>query len=180
MKITELGIRFIIPVLTVIAGCQPEQFEAAVGPRSEQIDEIRDNTQLSGQEKRDALSALGLDPVLINATLSGERTANQYGGTLRTAFEKVTTAGRLTELTPDEIQLYSDAVDNQNNTSVGLTDARARAVQKFLTDNGLSDLSLLEEYVTDKGNEIPGDIPADFLKNAFVEFDHDDLIPVLP
>lgn len=161
-------------------GCTPQTFPESVGVTSGAIDAIRDNTELTGTQKREALAAAGLDPVLINAVLKNDRTSNQFGGTLRTAFDKVTTSGRLDELTPDEMQLYSDAVESELGTSNGLTDVSAQAIVKLLTDNNLTSLDSLKTFIDDPANEIPADIPNDFLKNVLVEFNHDLLIPKLP
>src|ERR1041384_4882384 len=93
-------------IIACIAGC-PEQRTNAVADLPS-VNRVLGNTHLNAQQKRAALSDLGLSSDAINALLRDERTANQGGGDLRSAFNKVN-RGQLDELTPDEVQIYGDA-----------------------------------------------------------------------
>ena len=90
-----------------VYGCPPEDYPALVPATLQQIDPIVNSTTLTPQQQRVQLEALGVVPETINSLLRNERTGNQYGGDLRTAYTKVTLPNFVL-LTPDEVQIYGD------------------------------------------------------------------------
>lgn len=160
--------------------CDSEVFENSLTPRLASVVEVRDSTALSGQEKRAALAGMGLDPLTINAILRGVRTANQFGGTLRTSFEKVS-GDRLSELTPDEVQLYSDAaVDVDGTINYSITDPQADAAVQLFDQYGIESRDALAALLGDPAAPPPNGLPDGFLNDVFVAFDPTRLASVLP
>ena len=70
------------------SGCGQQDFPSALGLSIGQINIIL-NSDLSAEEKRDALAAFDIDPVTLNGLLNDERLANQFGGSLASAIGKV-------------------------------------------------------------------------------------------
>lgn len=166
--------------LFLLTGCPPENFPAAIPFEQNDVNVILNNGELEAQEQRDALLELGLSPNSINGLLSSVRTGNQFGGTLTTALEKVR-ASRFTTLTPDEVQLYSDAAEEVDTTlSFTLSDVAALAVTDLFAAEGLNSAEDVLTFVDDPGNEVPSVIPEDFLQDVFVEFDPNSIVTLLP
>jgi len=99
------------------------------------------------------LHLFGIATVLILVTLTGcfsmpwTRTGNQGGGSLVTAVAKLT-SGKLGVLTPDEIQILTDAVRRLADVDVPpVTDEQAAAVVKFLDDNNVETVEDLEALI---------------------------------
>jgi hypothetical protein len=136
---------------------------------------------LSAQEKRDRLGELGLDPLTINGLLQSERTGNQFGGTLRTAYEKMS-APRFSDMTPDELQIYTDAARAAGAAgfSINLTDEQAQALRDLLVAERLNSSADVEAFVGDPGKEIPPVLPADALTQIFINLDPDTVLQQLP
>jgi hypothetical protein len=158
----------------VLGGCGQTNFPADLNTNLEQVEEIRDSDDLLPQQKRDELESLGLTPVQINGILRDERLANQFGGTLETAIQKVMSQ-TLSQLTPDEVQAYGDAT--------GITeysDSQAQAIADFFADNGISTAESLETLLDDATTEIPTEIDEDNLRAIFVDTVPDDLLDQLP
>ena len=151
--------------ITLAAGCGQTEYPAALNATLEQVDQIRDPNDdvLTPPEKRDALAAYGIDPVTINGLLQGERLANQFGGDLSSAYEKVAN-DRLPDLTPDELQYYADATDT---TTYG--DAEAQAIVDFFVANEINSLSDVEDFITDPTKVLPSDIDETNLRSVFVD-----------
>ena len=103
-------------LLVLIGACEVPLLDA-LNPTLGQVASIRDNNDLTAQEKRTALENLGLTPIVINGILGSERTGNQFGGDLRTAYNKVT-AEQFNELTPDEVQIFADEASEVDDFSV--------------------------------------------------------------
>jgi hypothetical protein len=159
-------------VLYIFACDGPRVFENELGVRVATVNDIRDS-DLSASEKRARLREYGIDDLTINAILRGERTGNQYGGTRVSAVTKVR-EGRLDEMTPDEIQIYSDAVDDLNGSdeiTFVLSDEEALAVADLFGDNSLQSRTELADFLDDPGNSVSPTIPEDFLQTAFVDTD---------
>jgi hypothetical protein len=165
----------------LLAGCHASMVDA-LPPQSDAVDRIRNDSTLTPQQQRTELEKLGISPLVINALLISERTANQFGGDLRTAYDKVT-GGQLGELTPDEVQIFGDEASVVDTTlSFSLADAEAQAIVTFFQDNGIATKSELLNLLDDPAQAvlISRVIPDNALRNLFVDFDTDLLIPVLP
>lgn len=172
-----------VVVLVIAAGCETPLLESiGVGPRLDEINDIRTNDSLSAQEKRAALADMGFSPIMINTLLDSTREANQFGGDLRTAYEKVV-AGQFDQMTPDEVQLFGDgATEVGDDLDYELTDAEAQAVVTFFEDNEISSKDELLDFMDVSANVllIPSTIPEGALTDLFVDFDPELLIPILP
>lgn len=164
------------------AGCvNPEEFASAVPTTLKDIDRIVNDQGLTVQEKRQQLADLGVSESTINALLRAERTGNQFGGDLRTAWEKVT-GDVLTAMTPDEIQIYGDgasAVDAADDLTVEFTDDEASSVATFFDDFGIGSTEQLASFL-DQGGEPTGLVDPNVYRALFVDFDPNTLAPSLP
>jgi hypothetical protein len=160
--------------MLLAAGCGQTEFPAGLDATLEQVDRIRNDDALEPQEKRDALAALGIDPIIINGLLQAVRLANQFGGDLSSAFDKVST-NRLSEMTPDEVQYYADATDV---TTYG--DAEAQAIVDFFKDNSVDSRGGLEKLLDESATEVPAAIDETNLRDVFVETSLDDVRDKLP
>jgi hypothetical protein len=161
--------------LTLLCGCGAVHFPAEVEAANlTDVNQIRNNANLTGQQKRDELSALGFDEVTINGLLRGDRTANQFGGTQNTAFDKVTGDVLLT-LTPDEIQLYGDLT----NATV-FSDAQAQELSQLFIDNLIATVDELETWLTDNDIDSAAGLTDENVQAVFIDTDPDTLIPNLP
>jgi hypothetical protein len=139
------------------------------------ISAIADDDELTASEKRTQLEALELEPLIINALLIEERLANQFGGDIDSVTDKVV-GGRYTELTPDEVQIFSDAANTvKSSLSSSLTDTEAQALVDFFNANNLNTATDVEVYIDDATNEIPANVPDNVLRELFVDFDPADL-----
>lgn len=180
-RMNNLPLRMAAGVLAVAAlllcGCPPEEFPNTPAVTLEEINRIRNDADLDPQARRVALAELGLSESTINVLLSTLRTANQFGGTLRSAYDKVTT-GRLFALTPDEVQIYADeasAVDDPLN--VQLTDRQAQAIVTFFNDFHVTTPGELDALLRQTGFTPPETIPEGVLASVFVDFDPERLLP---
>lgn len=172
----NIPMRSIFPALLLaLTGCGavhfPNEVEAA---NLTEVNQIRNNANLTGQEKREQLQALGFDDVTINGLLRGDRTANQFGGTANTAFDKVT-SGVLLTLTPDEIQLYGDLT----NAAV-FSDAQAQELSDLFIDNLIATTDELEAWLTDNDIDSASGLTDEDVQAVFIDTDPDSLIPSLP
>lgn len=157
-----------------ILGCNRTDFPDNLPATLTQVDEIRNNADLDAQEKRDGLAALGFDDLTINALLKTERLANQFGGTLRSAFDKVV-GDQYDLLTPDEVQLYGDATDQAT-----IDDVTAQAITTLFVDHGIHSKAELQEFLAAPGVDLPSTIDPTTLKAVFVDFNPNDMIDKLP
>lgn len=67
-----------------------------------------------------------------------ERTSNQGGGTILSATGKMV-GGRMTQLTPDEVQIVADQINDLNpQVNLTLDDDQAQAIVDFLAQNGIN------------------------------------------
>lgn len=172
----------------VCAGCANyvTPSDAIPGASIAAVDAIRDSDDFGAQEKRQMLASLGLDSLLIDAILTDVREANQGGGDLASALEKIR-GGRYSELTPDEIQIYSDAIAGDatavgSETTVGsetvaVTDEGAANISAFFTANNLNTAGELDDFLNDATKVVPDGVPEDVLQSVFVTFDPDTLSP---
>lgn len=147
-----------------------------------EVDRIVADAVLTPQERREQLTEQGLSASAINAVLRDERLANQFGGTVTSAFIKVVD-GFFQDLSPDEIQLYGDeatAVDAEVNA--GLSDTQAQAVQTFFDENNIDNTAELAALLEDPvaAGEVPSAISDGVLTRLFVDFDPELLRTRLP
>lgn len=159
---------------TMVAGCGLNESPFAFDANLTQVNRIRTDGTLTGQEKREALIDLGFDDLTINGILRDTRTANQFGGDLRTAFNKVV-GGTMSEMTPDEIQLYADGT-----AVVQFSDSQAQTILDFFVDTAVDTRDDLEQVLDDDQVALPSTINEDNLRATFVTFDPNDLIDDLP
>ncbi|MBL8880096.1 MAG: hypothetical protein JNG88_13340, partial [Phycisphaerales bacterium] len=146
---------------------------------AEDVTPIISDSGLSSQAKRDRLGELGLDPITINGLLQADRTGNQFGGTLRTAYDKVK-GSRFSALTPDELQIYTDGARSAGaSITINLTDEQAQAMRDVLVSENLNSTSDVESYIGDPGNEIPRSLPADAFTQVFISLDPDTVLQQL-
>lgn len=173
MKTTVSYAAIILIAGVWLCGCGQMNFPAALGLTLDELEQIRDDTDLTAQEKRDKLAELGIDDVLANGILRNERLGNQFGGTLSSAWQKVKD-GQLSTMTPDEVQLYGDAA-----TVVFSDDAAQSAVNLFRGAN-INTSDALAAYLDDPANELDPDLDEANLRTAFIDTSPDDLIDLLP
>jgi hypothetical protein len=167
-------------LLAALGGCPPEDYDTLVGPTLEDVDRVRNDADLDAPAKRAALADLGLTPATINTLLVGERLGNQYGGDLRTAYEKVTN-GQFAALTPDEVQVFGDgASDVVDDLDIALTDGEALDIVTLFREQGINAPDELQVYLEDPNTVVPSDIPDDVLAPLFIDFDPTQLLPNLP
>lgn len=157
--------------LLALGGCGLDTFYSTLPPTLREIDAIAADDSLSPQEKRLRLEELGLEPLVINAVLADQRTANQFGGDLRSAYDKVV-GGQFDQMTPDEIQLYNDAARSASNTiSFTLSDAEAQAIRDLFVNNDIQTEAELSAFLANPENEVPAPIPDGALQQLFVDLD---------
>lgn len=157
-----------------LAGCGQFNFERDLPITLEDLNAIRSDTSLEPEEKRAALEELGIDPVVINGLLRDERLANQFGGSLTTAYEKVV-GDRFSDLTPDEIQFYA-----QTAADITYSDAEAQVIRNFFADTAINDAPSLEAFLDDSTSFLDPDIDGENLRAVFVDADPDDVLLELP
>ena len=158
-----------------IAGCGQTNFGSEVLDTDlTATTRIVNDADLTGDEKRQQLAALGIPDTTINALLRDDRTANQFGGTLETAFNKVTGDG-FASLTPDEIQLYGDASEE-----VTYSDQQGQAIASLFREAEIDNANELERYLDTPGAEFPPDVDSTDLRAVFVDFNPDDVLDDLP
>jgi hypothetical protein len=166
----------------IIGGCPPEDYDNLQDATLVEVNRIRNDDTLSAQEMRLRLLELGLSPSTINGLLRGERLGNQYGGDLRTAYQKVK-AQALDTLTADEIQIYADeasAVDTGDDLTVTLTDSDAQAILELFEAHAISTPDELADYLANTGEAISERVPDTTLEALFIDFDPDLLLTQLP
>ncbi len=179
---TSTSVLITLVIAGVLAGCdapRPEGLPAGL----DQINAIVNDESLTVQQKRSQLEDLGLNPLVINAILASERTGNQFGGDLRTAYDKVT-GGHLNELTPDEVQIYGDEVEavSANGTDFTFTDAQAQEIVDLFRANNIATSAELSAFLDDPASAavLPADLTSAQLTRLFVDFDTTLLLPKLP
>ncbi len=171
------GLAVLVPLLQ---GCPPEDFPNAIDALQPEVDEIINDPVNTPQERREALAALGLSPATINGLLQSERTGNQFGGTLRSAYAKVTEPA-FAELTPDEVQLYADAVAEADSTvAYSLSDVQAQEVQSAFVANALNSPADVEAFLSDPTKDVPGSTTVAVLQDVFVDFDPEEVVDQIP
>ena len=179
MRLTPI-MASILTVLLLVGGCPPENYPTLAPATLNQANQITGDTTLTPQQRRLQLASLGLDPVTINTLMQSVRTANQFGGDLRSAYNKVV-APNFIALTPDEVQIYGDEATNLDSTlSFTISDAEAAAIVNFFNDNDLTSKDLLKTYLDDPANEVPSAITKADLQSLFIDFDPQRVLPDLP
>lgn len=160
-------------------GCVPQPSPHSVGPTLDQIEAVRDDASLTLQERRLRLAEMGLSEVVINVVMIEQRLANQFGGDLRTALNKIT-SDRLHELTPDELQYYADAASGQGGAPLfDISDDEAQAIVDLLVMNDLHSADDVTDFLRDNP-ELPEDITRQLLEDLLVEVDPLTLVDDLP
>jgi hypothetical protein len=157
------------------ASCGQDYFPDALDATLTQVDEVRNSDTLEPQEMRDELADYGIDPVTINGLLVGIRLANQFGGDLSSAHEKVDD-NKLSQMTPDEVQFYADATEQ---TPEELSDAEALAIAELFRGNDIDSQTELEEWLDNSANELPAEIDEDNLRGVFIDTSTDDVLDEL-
>jgi hypothetical protein len=174
LRLAGLGL-----VALVLTGC-PTTFENTLPPLLTDVATVRDSTTLTSQQKRQRLVDMGLTPEVINGILVDERTANQFGGDLRSAYLKVTNA-EFASMTPDEVQLYDDAAGAADATAaLNLTDAQAQAIVDVLVTNNIQTKDDMTAFLDNANNVIPAGVPSGSLKTIFVDFDPSKIADKVP
>jgi hypothetical protein len=170
-----------LAALSLMMGGCPENFDAAVGATQEEIDRIVDDDDLRPEQKRTALESLGLSAQTINAILIDETLANQFGGDLRSAYNKVV-AGQYRELTPDEVQFYGQAANDDSSIATDYTDTQAQSIVDFFAANRVDNAAELESVLSAPGNEAlaPAGVPRAPFAGLFVDFVPADILDQLP
>ncbi|MFO0838609.1 MAG: hypothetical protein U1D55_08760 [Phycisphaerae bacterium] len=177
-----MRLRTVIAILAGIfcAGCGANNLPADFTLTTVDVDRIVNDSTLTGAEKRDQLRAAGFSDTLINGLLRGDRTANQFGGTLRTAIEKVRD-GQFAALTPDEVQLYGDAGAATGGPFTGsISDEAAAAVTQLFANQQFADKDQIKAFLDDPANEVSSAIPNNLLRQLFVDESPDDVQSQLP
>jgi hypothetical protein len=163
-----------------VAGCALAPLPGAPDTNLEEIAAITGNPNLTDAEKRQRLEDLGVEPVVINTFLKDEITANQFGGTLASALDKVV-QGRLSEMTPDEVQLYTEgAAVTPDGTVTSLDDKAAALSVALFRKNGIDTLDELRAFLDDEANEVPNAIPENALRQIFLDVDPNEVRKQLP
>lgn len=163
-----------LAMLALSGGCGQLHFPGDYPTVLEDVQEIQNDADMEPQEKREALYELGFSDEVINGLLRETRLGNQFGGDLRSAFDKVVSE-HMADMTPDEIQVYGD-----EGPGVSLTDDEAQSITQFLEDFGLNSREALEDYLDAPGAFVPSSVDEQDLRDVFVDFEPDDLIPKLP
>jgi hypothetical protein len=169
-------------VVLVLAGCPPEDYGTLVPATLTQINRIHNDPNMPPWEMRSRLADLGLDAATINVVLSDKVLGNQFGGTLRTAYDKLTEP-QYTALTPDEIQIFAIQASSVGTAlNVQFNDDQAQAVAKWFRDNDLNSGAEVDAYLNVPGHTAPPGIDngADTVRSLFVSFDYSLLLPKLP
>lgn len=175
-----VGLMLLVMFVGALGGCPPELYPTLAPTTLEEANEIINDADLTRQERRDELAALGFSQRTINALLSADRFANQYGGDPRSAYEKVT-APDYTRLTPDEVQFFNaDAVSVSADYSTEVDDVAAQAIVDLFREYDLDSPEELEAFLDDESNRVPTTIPEGVLEFLFVELDPDLVLPRLP
>jgi len=160
--------------LAWLAGCGQTNFPDAVDSNLTAVDRIRNDATLEPQEKRDRLANLGFDEITINALLRDDRLANQFGGDLESALDKII-GGSYSTLTPDEVQAYGDAT-----AVTTFSDEAAQRIADLFLNQSINSADQLSEYLDDPGRVLDPDIDETDLTEVFVDFDPDDALDALP
>jgi hypothetical protein len=161
-------------------GCPPENFPNMADATLSEVNEVVESDFLTPEEKRQALFELGISPAGANALLDGVRLANQFGGSLTSAYQKVTEA-RFSELTPDEIQYWGDAVrEADDNVSDTVSDAQAQATANFFTNESIDSADELSDFLGSPTTDLSSDVSEGLLRALFVDFDPAGVVDQLP
>lgn len=168
-------------LFALVVGCPPENYPDIVPPYlTDDVTPIVNDDTRTPNEKRVALAELGLSPSTINAILRSVRLGNQYGGTLRTAYDKVVAPNFLL-LTPDEVQIYSDtATEVSDAISVTWNDEQAQAIVSYFDSYDLATPDELQAALDDNPDAVPAVVTASDLQSVFVDFDPALVLPELP
>ena len=159
------------------AGCGQTYYPDALDISEGQVNAIRNSETLEPQEMREALADYGISEVTINGLLASVRLANQFGGDLQSAYDKVV-GGQLAEMTPDEIQFYGDATE-----ATTITDSDAQSMVDFFEDNEIDTIDELQAFIDPDDDGTPNDVDESVdeqdLWDVFVDTNTDDVLAKL-
>ena len=173
MRVVQIGVLVLAGLTVLIAGCPHDVFPGAAPATLDDANRIINNTDLTINERRQQLAALGFSDDTINVLLRDQRTGNQGGGDLRSAQAKVA-GDQLATMTPDEVQVYADEVGNvDQNTSVTINDLAAADLVRWWQDNDIFARSDLDEALKDPAISVtfPSSLNPDDVRAVFVTFD---------
>ncbi|MGE3182217.1 MAG: hypothetical protein AB7N71_11350 [Phycisphaerae bacterium] len=168
--------------VTFLAGGCPNATRTEFPTNFLEANRFIQDTSLTPQERREQIRLLGITDSVINALMLDTRLGNQFGGDLRSAYDKVTGNG-YQRLTPDEVQFFGDeATDVSASVDATLDDEEAQAIVNLFQDESLNNSADLATFLADPANsvKIPDAIPDGVLEDLFVDFDTDLLIERLP
>lgn len=174
MNARGLGVWAVVVALLAPSGCGQTNFDAALPLTLEEVDEIRNNENLEPQEKRDLFASFGISETTINGLLAEERLANQFGGDLQSAFDKVV-GDALSTLTPDEVQVYGDAT-----AVTTYEDEQALAIAGFFADNNIGSPEDLRSALDAPATQVPDAIDVSDMEAVFIDTDPDEVADQLP
>lgn len=151
------------------AGCGQTYYPDALDVTLEEVDKIRNSSTLEPEDMRDELAEYGIDEVTMNGLLADVRLANQFGGDLFSAYDKVVD-GQMSEMTPDEVQFYGDATDVTT-----YEDDEAQLIVDLFQEYDINTQSDLEDFLEDEDSDLPADIDEDNLQEVFIDTSTDDV-----
>jgi hypothetical protein len=94
-------------------------------------------------------AALGGLLLCTGCPFADSRTTNQGGGTLVSAVDKIATQ-ELASLTPDEVQLLTDAFTNlQDQVTIDVSDEQAGDAVLFLIEHELNSFEEIQQFVAE-------------------------------
>lgn len=169
-KFLSASLMFALSCFVFATGCGQTYFPDALPVSLETVDEIRNSDTLTPAEMRSQLADYGIDDVTINGLLSAVRLADQFGGDLQSAYDKVVD-GQLSQMTPDEVQYYGDAT-----AITTYTDSEAQAIVDFFTDEEIDTVAELETFLDESADQLPDDIDEENLRSVFIETSTDDVL----
>jgi len=163
-----------ILICAFASGCGQTHFPHALDTTLTDTNRIVNDNSLTPDQKRAQLSALGIPDLTINALLRDVTNANQFGGTLESALNKVQ-GGQLDQMTPDEIQLYADATNQAS-----FSDAQAQSLTDLYDQAGIHTRDELKDYLDNPASELPAGLNATDIRAVFVDFNPSDITSQLP
>jgi len=170
----------VLGLILLVGGCPPENYPNLAPATLADVDRIRNDDTLTAQEQRAQLAALGFSPLTINALLQDKPLANQFGGDLRSAYQKVVAPDFLA-LTPDEIQIYATKASEVDDAlNVDWDDTAALNIRDLFAREDLSSADELAAFLDAFPGSVPTGVTVEELRSVFVDFDPDLLLTELP
>lgn len=170
MATRTLSLTLPLALLACLCGCPGEYFPNSSDAVQGQVTQILSDGDLTAAQQREALEELGLGNEAINLLLDNERLANQDGGDLGSAYDKVV-GGALASMTPDELQHYADAGDTAAGLGLNLGDTNAALIARILSENGLNTADQVSNYLADPTGPTSVSPVADIVQALLVDLD---------